>query len=72
LQNRFTVKRPCLKQTQIVSAAQMTTQPDNFANCSAETDRKRLAKPFYRKTPLLKTDANRFSGTDCLNKIRIL
>jgi len=55
LQSRFTVKRPCLKQTQIVSAL-----PENFSNCFAETDTKRLAKPFYSKTPLLKTDANRF------------
>jgi len=56
LQNRFTViicapvKRPCLKQTQIVLSA------------------KRFTKPFYGhnlrfcKTPLLKTDANRFIG----------
>jgi len=49
-----------------------TTLPDNFSDCSAETDRKRLEKPFYSKTPLLKTDANRFSGTDRLNKIRML
>jgi len=37
------------------------TVPDNFSDTSAETDAKRLAKPFYNKTPLLKTDANRFS-----------
>jgi len=36
------------------------TLPDNFLNRSAETDSKRLAKPFYSKTPLLKTDADRF------------
>jgi len=41
--------------------------PDNFSDTSAETDTKRLAKPFYCKTPGLKIDANRFS-----DKIRML
>jgi len=43
------------------------TLPDNFSNSSGETDTKRLAKPFYCKTPGLKTDANRF-----FNRISIL
>jgi hypothetical protein len=33
---------------------------DNFSDRSAETEKKRLAKPFYSKTPRLKTDADRF------------
>jgi len=45
----------------------LITLPDNFSDTSAETDTKRLAKPFYSKTPRLKTDVNRF-----LNKIRML
>jgi len=48
------------------------TLPDNFLNRSAETDSKRLAKPFYSKTPLLKTDANRFRGIYVIKKISVL